>query len=752
MRLQVYTEENVMCMRSYLSFLLVTMVTLSLTAQQVNGHLTDKYGLPIMYAQIVNVTNSNHTHSDIDGRFRLQEANTGDTLQISHIAYEEFRTIIKDTDIDLIIELIAAPIDLDEILISPDQRALNILTDIDIKVNPVNSSQDVLRQVPGLFIGQHAGGGKAEQIFLRGFDIDHGTDITISSDGLPVNMVSHAHGQGYADLHFIIPETIDNIDFGKGPYYADQGNFNTAGFVNFNSKNRLESNSIKLETGIYNTNRFVGMFNTIDTKTTQSYIATEYSISDGPFESSQNFNRINAFGKLSTKLTDNDKLTIAASYFTSTWDASGQIPERAVKEGLITRFGAIDDTEGGVTGRSNVSLKYDKILNKKSSIRNSLYYSKYDFELFSNFTFFLEDPINGDQIKQKEERDIFGFDSEYFNNFFMSGFDGELKVGLTIRNDQSKDNELSNTLNKTEVLNRIQKGNVNETNAGVYTSLELKKGKFLLNPVIRLDQFKNIYYDALVSNQKTQSVNASIISPKFNLQYNHSHDLQAYVKLGKGFHSNDTRAVVAQDGDEILPAAYGYDIGIIWKPIPRLVTNLAYWSLYLEQEFVYVGDAGIIEPSGESQRNGVDLSIRYQPINWLFFNFDVNYTKARSLNTEIGQSYVPLAPKFTLVNGISVKHPLGISGGIHTRHIGDRPANEDNSIVAKGYTVVDMNANYEFKNFGIGFQIQNLFNTEWNETQFATESRLRDEPLSVEEIHFTPGTPFFFKGIFEFRF
>lgn len=739
-------------MKVYPILLLLFVWHTGLIAQSIRGEILDDSSQPIIYAQIVNTSNNIHTHSDINGKFKLDQIETGDSLHITHLSYEPVIYVIDRLADRINISLESAPIDLDEIVISPDQRALNVITDIDTKIKPVNSSQEVLRHVPGLFIGQHAGGGKAEQIFLRGFDIDHGTDITINFDGLPVNMVSHAHGQGYADLHFIIPETIDNIEFGKGPYYSDQGNFNTAGFVNFQSKNRLSSSSIKLESGAFNTRRFVGMLNTINNEDTQSYIATEISKSDGPFESPQNFSRINAFGKFTTKLTENDKLSFSASHFTSRWDASGQIPTRAVNNGLITRFGAIDDTEGGNTSRSNFNFKYDKILNEHSYIKNGFYYSRYDFELFSNFTFFLEDPINGDQIKQKENREIYGFNSEFFRTFEVSGYDADLKMGLSIRNDQVKDNELSNTLNKTTVLRERKKGNVDETNIGVYAGIELNKGKLLINPVIRLDQFKNIYYDALALTNSTSSIDATIVSPKLNLQYNYSRNLQAYAKIGKGFHSNDTRVVVEQNGKDILPAAYGYDLGIIWKPFKRFVTNVAYWSLFLEDEFVYVGDAGIVEPSGESLRNGIDLSIRYQPLGWLFFSSDINYTKARSVESEVDENFIPLAPLFTMVNGLRIVHESGITGGIDIRRIGDRAANEDNSIVAEGYTVADMNVHYDFKNWGLGFQVQNLFNVEWNETQFATNSRLQSEPNPTEEIHYTPGSPLFVKGIFEFRF
>ncbi len=213
-----------------------------------------------------------------------------------------------------------------------------------MQTSPVRSSQEILRKVPGLFIGQHAGGGKAEHIFLRGFDIDHGTDVAISVDGMPVNMVSHAHGQGYADLHFLIPETISKIDFGKGPYYSDIGNFGTAGYVQFKTKDVLESSQLSLEYGAFNTTRTMAMLNVLDTENHSAYLAADYTVSDGPFESSQNFSRNNFFAKYAGNISDKEKLNAIASHFNSTWDASGQIPVRAVKSGLITRFGAIDDT------------------------------------------------------------------------------------------------------------------------------------------------------------------------------------------------------------------------------------------------------------------------------------------------------------------------------------------------------------------------------------------------------------------------
>ncbi|MFY0624765.1 MAG: TonB-dependent receptor plug domain-containing protein [Reichenbachiella sp.] len=721
-------------------------------AQTVSGIVIDEYQKPIQAVSILNKTTGQHTHSDEQGKFVAENLAIGDSLEFTHISFKSKVLAIINLNAPLSIVLYPKAINLSEVVISSKINILHSITDIDIQTNPVNSSQDVLRKVPGLFIGQHAGGGKAEQMFLRGFDIDHGTDVQVTVDGLPVNMVSHAHGQGYADLHFVIPETVDKIDFGKGPYYETKGNFNTAGYVNFKTKSRLENNAIKLEAGQFDTYRVLGMFNLLESNHHNAYVATEYLASDGPFESPQNFNRINLFGKYTGFISNTNKIGIVVSHFNSKWDASGQIPERAVNNGSISRFGAIDDTEGGNTSRTNFLINYDKVINDNSSVSSSIYFSQYNFELYSNFTFYLEDPINGDQIRQKESRNIFGLNSEYSRMFSTNKFDGNWYVGLNLRNDQSDENELSHTLNRSETLESIQLGNINETNFGAYLGTKINFNKWTLNPAIRVDYFDFQYNDALLPEYNTQEENKAIFSPKFNIIYNQSQALQLYLKTGKGFHSNDTRVVVASQDEKTLPSAYGFDVGFNWKPASKMILNIAYWNLYLEQEFVYVGDAGLVEPSGETMRQGIDLSYRYQPLSWLFWNFDANYTFAKSINEPAGQNYIPLAPDFTLVSGINVIHESGIYGGFNIRHLGDRPANEDNSIVAIGYTVADLNLGYTWEKLSLAFQIQNLFNTEWNETQFATESRLQNETEPVEEIHFTPGTPFFIKTSIAYKF
>lgn len=721
-------------------------------AQTLSGKILDDSSEPILGASIFSRSTVQSTISDENGLFQLENIAAGDTIFISHIGYESRTLAVFDLVTQLNIQLESALISLDEIIITNRRNPLKVISDIDIKLNPVNSSQDVLKRVPGLFIGQHAGGGKAEQIFLRGFDIDHGTDVTISADGIPINMVSHAHGQGYADLHFIIPETIDKIDFGKGPYYGDKGNFNTAGYVNFETKENVSSNMLKFELGQFNTQRVLGVWNAVNNDEHSAYIASEYLTSDGPFESPQNLDRFNIFGKYTYKPTTSDKIKLQLSHFTSEWDASGQIPQRAVDSGLITRFGAIDDTEGGKTSRTNVSLKYSKILGDKSSFQQHLFYSDYDFLLFSNFTFFLEDPVNADQIKQQENRTIYGFDNEYSNYYSFNNFNGSWSVGSHLRKDLITGNELSNTLNRTETLNFIQLGNVNETNLGAFLENEININKWTMNTSLRLDYFNFQYQDSLSTTISEEVESEAILSPKFSVAYDQSDDLQLYFKAGKGFHTNDSRVVVTERDRQILPAAYGFDLGLNWKPLPNTFVNFAYWYLFLEQEFVYVGDAGIVEPSGQTRRYGLDLSIRYQPVDWLYWNVDANFANPRAIDEEAGNDFIPLAPDFTFISGITITRKSGLYGNLNVRYLDDRPATSDNSINAEGYTVFDLTTGYEWRNINFGIQVQNLFNTEWKETQFATLSRLQDEAEAIEEIHFIPGTPFSLKGVVSYKF
>jgi outer membrane cobalamin receptor len=625
------------------------------------------------------------------------------------------------------------------------------LTDLDIQLRPINNSQDILRMVPGLFTGQHAGGGKAEQIFLRGFDADHGTDINITVDGIPVNMVSHAHGQGYADLHFLIPELIDKVNFNKGPYTADKGNFATAGFVEFKTKDLLDNNFVKLEAGQFGTFRGVTGINLLKPepgKTDQGlYVAGEASYTRGYFDSPQDFNRFNGIIKYYGKISNHHTITTSLTGFSSKWNASGQIPVRAVESGLTGFYGAIDNTEGGKTSRYNASAVFVSRLNNGGSIRQQIFYSRYTFELYSNFTFFREDPVNGDQVKQKETRNLYGYNGSYQKEFFLGHMKTETKAGVQFRYDDIKDIELTRTKDRVFNTEKLMLGDIDEMNAGGYASQRIFfTGKLHVTGSLRVDYFSSHYYDKL----KSKSFNTSeiFLSPKLNFTYRMNDKVQFFLNNGRGFHSNDKRAIVFYKARKLLPPAYGSDIGGIFKAGSKLLLQSALWYLWLEQELIYVGDEAVVEAGGQTRRMGLDFSARYELAKNLFTDLDISVANPKKVNVEKAASYLPLAPRFTSTGGFTYKKETGWNGSLRYRYMGDRPANENNSVIAKGYFIADASTFFTTKKWEAGISIQNLFNSKWKETQFDTESRLQNETAPVSEIHFTAGTPFFAKASF----
>jgi len=722
----------------------------------ITGNIYDQNG-PLPGANIVSESGKG-TSADVLGNYRLQLPAGSHSLTISYIGFESQEFILEAAAGETYNQdftLLASDIELSDVVISTDEaQNLKNISAYDIKLRPVKTSQDILRTVPGLFIAQHAGGGKAEQIFLRGFDIDHGTDISLSVDGMPVNMVSHAHGQGYSDLHFVIPETIERVNFNKGPYYMDQGNFTTAGFAAFKTKSTLEKSTVKLEGGQFGTLRSVAMIDLLGENTANKdfYLASEFYVSDGYFESPQNFSRINLFSKYTARFKNNSMLQISASTFTSKWDASGQIPVRAVESGRISRFGAIDDTEGGETSRTNVNLKYVKGLENNQTLTQQLYFSKYDFNLVSNFTFFLNDPVNGDQITQSEDRKIYGYKASFTSEDYIGTKRLTTEIGAGIRYDDIDDIRLSRTLNRKQVLADLSRGDIDEFNINGFVSETLELEKLSINGSLRYDYFIFNYVDALASEYERQSQSQGILSPKLRLNYQLTKNTNVFAKAGIGFHSNDTRVVVAQAGEEILPKAYGLDVGAIFKPIPSITINTALWYLDLEQEFVYVGDEGIVEPSGKTQRKGIDLSMRYQALSWLYIDADFNVTDPTALDAPEGNDHIPLAPTFTSIGGLSFQFKNGINGSLRYRYLDDRAANEDYSTTAEGYFLLDAVLNYTKEKFELGISVENVLDTEWKEAQFDTESRLFDEGEPTSEIHFTPGSPLFVRASVSFSF
>lgn len=479
-----------------------------------------------------------HTHSREDGSFVVGIKSYPDTLTISHNGYDEVKLIVNNADDKSNLVLLQhKPQQISEVVISHNSF-LTAITKVDLNKFPVNSAQDLLRKVPGLFIAQHAGGGKAEQLLLRGFDADHGTDVSVNVDGMPVNVVSHAHGQGYSDLHFVIPETVNNIDFGKGAYYMDRGDFNTAGYVDFKTYYRLNNSMIKLEGGSFNSKRILGMFNILNDTSGRknAYLAAEYNYTDGPFDVKQNFNRINIFGKYNQWITDNDYFNIQFSTFNSSWNASGQIPERAVDEGIISRWGSIDPTEGGKTSRTNLQMNFKHIISSSEQIDAMAFYSKYSFNLYSDFTFYLKDKYNGDEIQQTDGRNIYGAEIKYTKNFSLRNGTLDWISGVGLKNDDIGTLQLNHVYHRDLLLDRMSDVNGMETNFHAYSGLVWRTGKWTINPAVRVDHFILNMHDLLNPDNlpSGQSKEAIRISPKLNFSYAHNDNVMWFLKTGMG--------------------------------------------------------------------------------------------------------------------------------------------------------------------------------------------------------------------------
>ncbi len=662
------------------------------------------------------------------------------------------------------------PVSLNVVEVSSDRpvtaASSKFIRNIDFKNRPRNSAQEMLRMVPGLFIAQHAGGGKAEQIFIRGFDCDHGTDVATYVDGIPVNMPSHGHGQGYADLHFLIPETVKDMEIFKGPYSYRYGDFATGAAVEFKTLDSLENNLVQSETvftphtkSITATRQLLLLNLPVKEKNIKSYLAAEFVNNRSYFESNQHFNRINLFSKTTFDITDHSQFNVTASVFNSTWDASGQIPERAVESGIITRYGSIDNSEGGKTSRNNLNLLYHH-QSGLTEFSAQAYASKYNFDLFSNFTFFLEDSILGDQIEQEDDRVILGFKSHYTFGHKIGFMNNMFTIGISHRTDKIE-NALWHTF-LHERINAKAQARINENSTAIFANEVIRfSDRFRMEIGGRFDYFtfdvSDLLPDDSIHSNYSGTNYQTLISPKANLIFTANEHTQFFLNFGRGFHSNDARSVVQQQNEHRLPLAPGAEAGALIHPTSKITASIAFWWMDMENELVYVGDDGTTENKGASRRIGTDISLRYQITDWLSADVDVNISKSRfkpkTQNEEITKAdFIPLSPSFTSTGGLTAKFKNGIESSLRYRYISDRPANEDNTIIAHGYTVVDFSLLYKLKNFRLGTSIENLMNTEWNEAQFNTESRLKNEVTPVEEIHFTPGTPFALKLMVGYTF
>jgi hypothetical protein len=636
---------------------------------------------------------------------------------------------------------------------SPSSSAL--FRELDLHLRPRESSQDLLRLVPGVFIAQHAGGGKAEQIFARGFDADHGTDVAVTVDGLPVNMVSHAHGQGYADLHFLIPETVEHVEVRKGPYDPRDGDFATAAAISFRTRDRLSTGEVAARGGSFETGHLVVLVPLGgDATRPGGYVAAAGQTSRGPFLAPQDYRRVNAMARWTAPAGAGAELFATASTFSAEWDASGQVPERAIRSGAISRFGAIDDSEGGRTGRHDAVLGLRSAPGAERSWEVRAYATRYLLDLFSNFTFFLADPERGDGIEQVDRRWVTGLSAQHSRPGTLFGVPATLSVGSTVRADRAE--VALHSQRERERLGPRVDARVRQTHLGVWAGEALSlSSRVRLQVGLRADAFRFGVVDRLAATPDDAGAVGwkAIVSPRAALAADLARSTTLYAAVGTGFHSNDARhAATAGPDTPVLPRAVGADLGVRHTWTAGSVAATA-WGLSLESELVYVGDEGTTEASGRSRRAGVDLEGRVRVLPWLWADADVSLARGRFPDEPEGADRIPLAPTVVSSGGLTVRDAGPWTGGLRFRQVGSRPADETGGVTARGYSVWHLFGTRSFRSVTLRAGVDNLFGVEWNEAQFATTSRLAGEPAEgITELHFTPGAPRSVQVGLEYRF
>lgn len=612
-----------------------------------------------------------------------------------------------------------------------------------LALRPLSRPAEMLELVPGLIATQHSGEGKGNQYFLRGFNLDHGTDLALQVDGLPVNMPTHAHGQGYADLNFLLPELVDHLAYRKGPYYAEIGDFGTAGSSEFVYVDALEQSNLTMTAGENDYGRVFGAqsFDAFAGAITAAAAVTRY---DGPWKLNQNLDKRNALLKYHQE-TDNQTWSITASLFDNTWDATDQIPQRSVRKHTLHRFATIDASDGGKTYRHSLSMDWTRNYND-ARVEVDGYLMDYGLDLFSNFTYFMEDPVRGDQFEQSEDRRVYGFNAAYTKAVPMS-IPTSLHLGLQNRTDA-----IDVGLYKTQQRVRhatTRTDTVQQSLSSAYAEIEQSwNDSFRSVAALRADHYRYDVDADFALNSGTGS--DTLLSPKFSLVYSQSTRTEYFLSAGQGFHSNDARGttitidpVTGDPADPVDPLAKArsIELGMRTSVIANTQIAISMFSMKLDSELLYVGDAGATEALGASKRRGIELGVLYAPTRWLLVDTDVTLTKARLLGVG-ADNHIPNSVARTASLGLIVNDLNNWSGGLRLRYLGEAPLLEDNSVTSDSTFLMNAQASYQFNpNWSLGLEIMNLLDSRDNDITYFYESQLAEEALPEADIHFHPSEP-----------
>lgn len=610
-----------------------------------------------------------------------------------------------------------------------------------LKYRPLLRPAEVLETVPGLIVTQHSGDGKANQYFLRGFNLDHGTDVATFVDGMPLNMVTHAHGQGYTDLNFVIPELIENLNYHKGANDVTDGNFASAGSIHLNTIHSVERPFIQMTLGSNDYQRVVASGS--EHLGRGIWLGAFEGLShQGPWDKEQNLKKQNYL----LKYSQGDARygwSVTANHYDSNWDATDQVPQRAIEHGVIGRYGYLDPSDGGATIRTSLAYEHHRHAGTQHTQWN-LYGIHSKMNLFSNFTYYLTDAERGDQFEQAEDRYVVGgavvqhWISDCFNKPMVNS------IGGFSRFDHIKGLGLYQT-EARQRFNSIREDQVKELNAGIWAKNQVQWTPWFKSEAgLRADYFHfDVVSDLALNSGQTDD---HIISPKLNLVFGPWANTEYYLNYAYGFHSNDARGTTIRINPDPRDESYlsqidqvdplvrtkNAEFGIRGQWLAHLNTTLAFWQLDSASELLFVGDAGITEASRPSRRQGIEISQFYQPNEHWLVDVDIALSKARYKDHADEGRHIPGAVKRTASAGIIYTPAQPWHLGLRLRYLGPRPLVEDNSVRSGSSMLVNLQAGYQLnKHLQAKLDVLNLFNRQVNDIEYFYESCLAQDQITA---------------------
>lgn len=604
---------------------------------------------------------------------------------------------------------------------------------------------ELLEAIPGVIVSQHSGEGKANQFYLRGFNLDHGTDLRTTLDDMPVNQRSHSHGQGWTDLNFLIPELAARMDYKKGPYSSTTGDFSSAGSAAITYANRLRQSIFSSTVGEHNYQRAL-LAASPDFADGSFLYALELMHNDGPFIQGDNFKKINAVVRYSEGFANNG-FNLSAMLYRGSWNATDQIPLRAVENGSLDPYDAIDYSDGGQAHRYSLSSVWRRTNNDEAS-KVSAYLIHNQLDLFSNFTYFMDDPINGDQFSQPDRRVTSGINASHTWHSHVYGNNTDLTLGSQIQNDN-----IFNGLNKTrerQTVSTVRRDHIKELSIGLYADMSTRWSEyFRSNLGLRLDRYQfQVQSDRLENSGKTSD---QLLSPSASLVFGPWKQTEFYLNLGRGFHSNDARATLTRldpqslQNTEVSPGlvrSYGQEVGLRSEWLTRLQTSISLYRLDFDSELNFVGDAGTTEAGRPSRRHGVEISTSYQASNWLSVDLDAAYARARYRDADIATRHVVGAVEGVAQLSATVDRLGAWSGALRLRYFGPRALTEDNLVRSRPSSTLNGRISYKFSpSVKLELEGFNLSNRRDSAIDYYYASQLKNEAVAKEDKHFHPIEP-----------